>query len=123
METEVPSTIMVKVIISGHQVHPNASGDTSAAGQELLHHLGHHVDNLLPSGISPRAMNGITMIPVGKIPVTLQSGNRSCKDDLHVYPGMSGALKSWKTARKLAILPANYPHPIETCDTEAIPHK
>ena len=66
-------------------------------------------------------MNGITMIPLGKIPVTLQSGSQSCKDDLHVYPGMSVALKSWKTARKLAILPANHPHPIETCDTEATP--
>ena len=124
-ETEVAPTIMVKVTSSAGtkfiQMLPDSGADISAAGQELLHHLGHHVDNLLPSSISPRAVNGTTMIPLGKIPVTLQLGSQSCKDDLHVYPGVSGALISWKTARKLAILPANYPHPIQTRDTEAIP--
>ena len=116
---------MVKVTSSAGtkfiQMLPDSGADISAAGQELLHHLGYHVDNLLPSGISPRTMNGTTMIPLGKISVTLQLGNRSCKDDLHVYPGMSGALILWKIARKLAILPANYPYLIETRDTEATP--
>ena len=61
------------------------------------------------------------MISLGKIPVTLQLGSQSCKDDLHVYPGVLGALILWKTAGKLAILPANYPRLIETCDTETTP--
>ena len=99
---------------------PDSGADISAAGQEILYHLGHHVNNLLPSGISPRAVNGTTMTPLGKIPVTLQLGRRSCKNDLHIYPGVSGALMSWRTARELAILPVNYLHPIEAPCTETI---
>ena len=56
-EAEAAPTIMVKVTSSINtkliQMLPDSSADISAAGQEVLYHLGHHVDNLLPSGISP----------------------------------------------------------------------
>ena len=117
-ETEVAPTIMVKVTSLAStkfiQMLPDSGADISAVGQELLHHLGHHVDNLLPSSISPRAVNGTTMIPLGKIPVTLQLGSQGSKDDLHIYPGVSGALISWKTggstASKLSTLNRNPGH-------------
>ena len=77
-EAEAAPTIMVKVTSSTNtkliQMLPDSGADISAAGQEVLYHLGHHVDNLLPSGISPRAVNGTTITPLGKIPVTLQLG-------------------------------------------------
>ena len=122
-EAEAAPTIMVKVTSSANtkliQMLPDSGADISAVGQENLYHLEHHVDNLLPSGISPRAVNDTTT-PLGKIPVTLQLGRRSCKDDLHICPGVSGALISWRTARELAILPVNYPHPIEAPCTETV---
>ena len=123
-EAEAAPIIMVKVTSSTNtKPLPDSGADISAAGQEVLYHLGHHVDNFLSSGISPRAVNGTTVTPLGKIPVTLQLSRRSCKDDLHIYPRVSGALMSWRTARELAILPANYPHPIEAPCTETIPQQ
>ena len=54
-ETEAAPTIMVKVTSSAGtkfiQMLPDSGADISAAGQELLRHLSHHVDNLLSSGI------------------------------------------------------------------------
>ena len=93
------------------EVLPDSGADISAAGQETLKTLGQHIDNLLPSNISPRAVNGSSMIPIGKIPVNIQLEGRSYKDDLQIYPGVSGAIISWKAAKELGILPAHYPHP------------
>ena len=52
-------------------VLPDSGADISAAGQALTGILGLHVDNLTPSEISPRAVNGACMKPLGKIPVTI----------------------------------------------------
>jgi len=93
------------------EVLPDSGADISAAGQETLGILGQHVNNLLPSQISPRAVNGTYMKPLGKVPVTIRLEGRQYKDDLHIYSGVSGALISWKAAKELGILPAHYPNP------------
>ena len=54
------------------------------------------------------------MTPIGKLPVTIQLEGRRYTDDLHIYPGVSGALISWKAAKGLGILPDHYPHPGRT---------
>ena len=51
------------------------------------------------------------MTPLGKVPVAIQLGNAVYKDDLHIYPGVSGALISWKAAKGLGILHPQYPYP------------
>ena len=50
------------------EVLSDLGADISAAGQEILRTLGEHIDNLLPSNISPRAVNRLCMTPVDKIP-------------------------------------------------------
>ena len=57
------------------------------------------------------------MIPLGKVPITRKKSYR----DLHIYPGMSGALISWKAAKGLGILPLSYPYPdsIQDSDVQA----
>ena len=119
---EAAPTIMVSTTSSTGtkliQMLPDSGADISAAGQEILNLLIHHADNIQPSGISPRAVNGTIMTSLGKITVTLELRRRSYKDDLHIYLGVSGALMSWKTARKLAILLEHYPQPIEASHTE-----
>ena len=74
---------------------PDSEADISAAGQEVLEYLGQHVDNILPS----RTVNGLSMIPLGKVPVTIKLGKQTYQDGLHIYPGVPGALISWKAAR------------------------
>ena len=93
------------------EVLPDSGADISAAGEETLHLLGEHPSNLLPSTVVPRAVNGTTMKPQGKIMINLQLGTRKHCEDLHVYPGM---LISWRAAKGLGILPQNYPHPEDT---------
>ena len=73
---------------------PDSGADISAAGKEILDYLGEHIDNLPPSGITPRAVNGSTMQPLGKLPVTLRLGDKQYQDDIHINPGVSGALMS-----------------------------
>ena len=51
------------------------------------------------------------MVPLGKIPITIQLGTLKYKDELHIYPGVTGALISWKAAKGLGILPPYYPQP------------
>ena len=92
------------------EVLPDSGADISAAGKEILSHLGEHVDNLLPSEIIPRAANGTRMRPIGKIAVLFQLGHRKYTDDLHIYPGVSGTLISWRAAKNLGILPKCYPY-------------
>ena len=77
----------------------------------VLEYLDQHVDNILPSHISPRTVNGLSMIPLRKVAVTIKLGKQTYQDDLDIYPGVSGALISWKAAKNLDILPASYPHP------------
>ena len=82
------------------EVLPDSGVDVSAADQKTLSILGHHVDNLLPASVSPRAVNGTTLIPWGKIPVTLQLGRWTCE-----HLPNSIRCFSWKAAKALHILP------------------
>ena len=113
--TESAPTITVSISSStgtkSVDVLPDSGADISAAGQEFMKHLGQHRDNLVPSAVTPRTVNGSCMKPWGKIPVTIQLGNQIYREDIHIYPGIAGALISWKAAKGLGILPPHYPYP------------
>ena len=85
------------------QTLPDSGADISAAGPDALRHLGEHEDNL-PSHIIPRAVNGTSMKPIGRLPVTFRLGRQTHVDHLHIYPSVKGVLLSWKTAKSLNIL-------------------
>lgn len=91
-------------------VLPDSGADISVAGMTLLNSLSEHPDNLLPSSTIPRAVNGTTMNPIGKLPVTLGLGSKEYPDEFHIYPEVKGTLLSWRAAKGLGILPAYYPH-------------
>ena len=91
---------------------PDSGADISVAGKPLLEHLHEHPDNLLPSDVTPRAVNGTTMRPIGKLPVTLSLGTWEYTDDFHIYPEVTATLLSWKAAKGLQILPEHYPNPL-----------
>ena len=94
---------------------PDSRADICAAGPEFVKSLGEHMDNLAPSQIVPRAVNGSTLHPVGKIPkVTFHTLDRTAQEDVHIYDSVAGAIISWSTAQKLGILPKCYPQPITT---------
>ena len=76
--TEPAPTITVQISSSTGtrdlNVLPDSGADISAAGQEVLAYLGHQVDNIPPSYISPRTVNGLSMSPLRKVPVTIKLG-------------------------------------------------
>ena len=54
-------------------VVPDSGADISVAGLAMLECLNEHPDNLLSSSVTPRAVNGSTMSPIGKLPLSLQN--------------------------------------------------
>ena len=95
---------MVKVL-------PDSGADISVAGRDLLEHLHELPGNLLPTNVTPRAVNGTKIHPLGKIPVTLSLGAHQYTDNVYIYPEVAGTLISWKAAKGLKILPDSYPNP------------
>ena len=112
-KTEAAPTITVRMSSSTGvrylDVLPDSGADISAAGQDVLTLLGQHVGNIPPSSISPRTINGLSMMPLGKVPVTIQLGKAIYKDDLHIYPGvwsiniLEGSKRSWNTAPTISL--------------------
>ena len=93
---------------------PDSGADVCAAGPSFVYALGEHIDNLAFSDVTPRAVNGTTLQPIGKIPkVTFTLQDRKAKKDVHIYPSVSGVILSWDTAQTLGILPTCYPRPPE----------
>ena len=95
------------------RVLPDSGADVSVAGELLLEHLQEHPGNLLPSGITPRAVNGTLMRPIGRLPVALSLDGQEFHEDFHIYPEVRGILLSWKASRGLGILPECYPRPLK----------
>ena len=107
------------------QVLPDSGADISAAGQQTLQYLNEHVNNLLPSEITPRAANGNKMHSLGKMLVKFSLQGREHSEDMHIYPNVSGIIISWKAAKALGILPEHYPNPIPPATTLTVttPHQ
>ena len=72
------------------------------------------MNSLSPSDVTPKAVNGTKMYPIGKLPVTLCLGSSLYLDNIHIYPNVHGTLLSWKACKALQILPPCYPNPIST---------
>ena len=100
---------------------PDSGADISAAGPQLLKLLNEHTLNLLPSKVTPKTANGHKMQPLGKLPITFQLCGRDHREDMHIYPGVSGVIMSWKTAKGLNILPEHYPDPVAITHTAVEP--
>lgn len=86
---------------------PDLEADISAAGQEVLELQGQHIDNILPSGINPGAVNGTSIIPLKKVPVTIKLGEIT-----YVQGQMSHISRGtyfMEAAKGLGILSASYP--------------
>jgi len=75
--------------------------------------LNEHIDNLLPSSVTPKSANRTEMHPVGRLPVWVRIGNKECNDDLHIYPNVTYTLMSWTTCKRLGILRECYPKPTD----------
>ena len=123
MGFEPAPTIMVSISsLNGQatvEVLPDSGADVCVAGMSLLQQLQEIPDNLIPSNITPRTVNGSVMQPLGKLPVTITLKGRKCLEDFHIYSNVDRVLISWKVARNLSILPDTYPRPIEP---PSIPH-
>ena len=75
------------------QALPDSGADICVAGTALLQQLHEHPDNLLPSVITPRTVNGTIMNPIGKLPIMLSLGPQAYTDDFHIYPNVTGTLR------------------------------
>ena len=63
---------------------PDSGADISVAGPSTLTQLHEHPDNLLPSGLTHWAVNGTSMHPLGKLPVTLELEGVKYTEDSHM---------------------------------------
>ena len=109
-----PSIDVVMSSLNGQatvRVLPDSGADLSVASELLLNFLREHPDNLLPSNITPSAVNGTRMRPIGRVPVTLSLDGREFVEDFHIYLQVSRVLLSWKAAKGLGILSECYPLP------------
>ena len=66
-------------------VLPDSGADVSLAGPSLLQDLKDHPDNLPPSAVSSRALDGSVMKPIDQL-------SRSYKDEVYYYPKVKGTL-------------------------------
>ena len=57
------------------------------------------------------------MTPLGRIPIAIHIQGKQYTDDLHIIPGVKGAVISWQAAKSLGILPVHYPNPINNRPT------
>ena len=105
--------VQVSTVMGTHEltVLPDSGADISAAGTDILTCLGCHPNNLLPSAVIPKSVDGHNMTPLGCIPVTFCLQQQQYHDNLHFLPGVTGAIISWKAAKGLGILPYHYPSP------------
>lgn len=97
------------------QVLPDSGADVSVAGLAFLNSLSEPQGNLLHSDVKPRAVNGMTMSPMGKLPVTMSLGSAEYSDEFHIYPEVKGTLISWKAAKKLGNPAGLLPQPSTLC--------
>jgi len=69
-------TVSILSTTGTHQVEvlPDSGADISAAGQQVFSSMGHHIDNILTSNITPKTVNGLSMTPLGRILVTIRLG-------------------------------------------------
>ena len=73
---------------------PDSGADISIAGPSLLHQLNEHLHNLIPSTMIPRAVNGSTMQPLGKLPINITLNKCRLNEEFHIYPESPSALTS-----------------------------
>lgn len=91
------------------KVLPDSGSNLCCAGVDFLPLVGMKVQDLDQSTCFPKSANGKVMKPYGSLAITFSTGVSSSKEVVHVYPGIRGALLSWKAAVRLGFLPANYP--------------
>ena len=99
-------------------VLPDSGADICAAGPDIVRALNENMDNLADSTVTPRAVNGSLLHPVGKLPgVQFQINDKVTQADVHIYQSVSGTIISWATAQSLGILPQCYPNPMPSVMT------
>ncbi len=66
-------------------VLPDSGADICAAGPGFVKSLGEHMDNLAKSDVTPRAVNGSMLHPLGKIPkVNFKINGKNACADVHI---------------------------------------
>ena len=100
---------------------PDSGADISAARQVIIGILRYHLDNLALSEISPKAVNRACMKQVEKYQLSLVYKVGHIEMTSTFFPGVSGALISWKAAKEMGILPPQYPYPERILQVDQYP--
>ena len=98
---------------------PHPSTDISATCPQLEKLLNEHTLNPLPSETTPQTVNGHKCNHwASYCTCNFTVMWRDHSEDIHINPGMSGGIMSWKTTTKgLNILPAHCLDTVEDTDT------
>ena len=73
--------------------------------------LNEHIGKLIPlSTTTAYSVDGSSIAAIGQMPKVITMGDITIEDSLHVFPKIPGGmLLSWEMAKRLHILPKNYP--------------
>ena len=98
---------------------PDSRADITAAGVHILAQLGELVGNLLPSTHKiAYSVDGSSLQSLGQMTIQITLGEITVTDTLQAFPSIPGSmLISWNTAKKLNILPKDYPAQIRVKTT------
>ena len=113
----------VRVLVTGRETAemlalPDTGADVSVAGLDFAHSIGELNSNLQPPTTHPRAVDGHLTRSRGSLPVRVQLGAITISDTVHIVPGVSRLLLSWKSTQALRLVPANYPQQINAVTQE-----
>ena len=84
---------------------PDTGADICVGVLDFLETLGEYPENPMPLEQHPRAANGRIIRSIGVLPVRFTFGEVTTTDNIHILEGVCGLLLSWKTTRRLKIIP------------------
>ena len=111
-----------KDLIGSFEATPDTGAEATLAGIDILEKMCLDVDNLLPPPSEVLvAANGQELDCVGTLHCVIHYCDRQCVENVYICANVESFLLAWYTCISLAILPCDYPRPIDCSQKKSMP--